>query len=142
MGDKSKQFTFTLTVEGAGANDEYEWSKNGTAQTQALVSGGTFTLCHGESVTITLPTGVSISLNESNENYTTTFKLGDEDAEEGSSYEFELADDAELNVTNTLNGVVPTGIRIGETITIALLSGLAASWLMLCFIRRRKQEQH
>lgn len=142
LGDKSKQFTFTLTVEGAGANDEYEWSKNGTAQTQALVSGGTFTLCHGESVTITLPTGVSITLNESNENYTTTFKLGDEDAKEGSSYEFELADDAELNVTNTLNGVVPTGIRIGETITIALLSGLAASWFMLCFIRRRKQEQH
>ena len=32
LGDRTKEFTFTLTVEGAGENDEYTWTKNGVAQ--------------------------------------------------------------------------------------------------------------
>ncbi len=142
LGDRSKQFTFTLTVEGADESDKFEWSKNGTAQTTALVSGGEFTLSHGESVTITLPAGADITLTESNENYTTSFKLDDEDAVETDSYEFELEGDSVLSVTNSLNGIVPTGISVSDTVSIALISVLLGTWFMLRFLRNKKQEQN
>ncbi|MBQ5440599.1 MAG: ATP-binding protein, partial [Clostridia bacterium] len=55
FGNRAKPFTFTLTVDGAAPADEYQWTLNGTTQSTALHSGGTFTLAHNDTVTIMLP---------------------------------------------------------------------------------------
>ena len=42
FGDKNREFTFTLDVDGATDGESYAWSKNGEAQSNRLHSGGSF----------------------------------------------------------------------------------------------------
>ena len=42
FGDKNREFTFTLDVDGAADGESYAWSKNGEAQSNRLHSGGSF----------------------------------------------------------------------------------------------------
>lgn len=90
FGDKTKEFTFTLSVENAEPSDEYAWSKNGVPQAEPLRGNLTFTLRHGESVKITLPIFRRITITESNENYSTSFKLNDTAASVGNTKTFTL----------------------------------------------------
>ena len=69
FGDKTKEFVFTLTVEGAEDTDEYPWSKNGIPQAEPLRSNAVFTLRHGDSVKIQLPIHKTITIHENNQDY-------------------------------------------------------------------------
>lgn len=109
FGNKVKDFTFTLTVNGAGAEDTYAWRKNGEEQTP-LQSGGTFTMRHNDTVVISLPKDTEIMLSEDNEGCRTTFRFGDAEAEECASSQFILTEPTDLTVTNTCAGIIPTGI--------------------------------
>lgn len=121
LGNKVKDFTFTITVEYATSSDEYEWSKNGISQTDNLQSGGTFTMKDGDEVIITLPINSSVTITENNEGYETTFKLGNADSEDTKTKTFSFIEDTLLEVTNTQQEILPTGIKSNLTLAIILL---------------------
>jgi hypothetical protein len=138
FGDKTEDFTFTLTVDGAGADDTYAWRKNGEEQT-ALQSGGTFTMRHNDTVVISLPKDTDITLAEDNEGYRTTFRFGDAEAEECASKLFVLTEATDLTVTNTCSGIIPTGIA-GSAVPAVLLVILPLfplGCILYCKKRRR-----
>ena len=136
FGNKAKDFDFTITVTGAG--EELTWTKNGKVQTAMPSSGGSFTMRHDDVIIFLIPVGAEVTVTEDNEEYKTTFKLGEADAEELNSKEFTVSEDVTLLVTNTLDGVVPTGVWLSGGslfgIGIVLLFGIA-----FLFRMRRKR---
>ncbi len=139
FGNRVKPFTFTLTVDGANPSDEYQWTKNGATQTNALHSGGTFTLAHNDTVTIMLPKGTDITVTEANEGYNTTFTLGEEQAENVSTKTFRLSGDTALDIINRLDTPIPTGVFDGSiSIAPALLALLSLAAFVLIIIRKRR----
>lgn len=108
VGDQ--EFEFTLNMEGSEPTNTYEWYKNGVAQSEGIHPGDKFYLKHNETVEIAVPQNVSVTVSERTGNYTTSFKLDDGTPEQTSSMTFTVADDTALEVTNTLESIVPTGI--------------------------------
>lgn len=136
FGDKTKEFTFTLSVEDAETTDEYPWSKNGIPQTGPLSNNATFTLKHGDSVKITLPIDKNITIRENNQNYSTSFKLNDTAATVGNTKTIHLSEDSTLAVHNHLDAVIPTGVFFTE-IGIAVMLMAAFCLLVIPVILRR-----
>ena len=137
IGNKDKEFTFTIKAEGADSPEQYEWTKNGVSQTAALHSNGTFTMKHGDTVVITLPKRVSITITEDNEDYTTSFKLNQEDPEYVNSKTFVLQDNATIAVVNTRNALLPTGVRLSATWCVVIMLTALAGVVFLVMWRRR-----
>lgn len=133
MGNKSKDFTFTFTTH-SGDSTAYKWEKSGDEQSTKLMTGGTFTLSHGEEVVIYVPGNTMVTISEDAENYTSSFKLDNEDEEQVASKTFTLKNDRSLAITNTLGAEVPTGIWLPIGI---LLVGAAAIGLAIFSSRRR-----
>lgn len=140
FGNLNKQFTFTLTVAGASAEDEFSWTKNGTPQTEPLHSGGTFTLKHNDTVTIELPKYVDITVSENNENYDASFRLGDAAAEDVNTKTFVLTDDVTLAVTNVLDGVIITGVDAGRVLPVLLITLSMLTCVAVLYVQRRRRE--
>ena len=99
-----------MTVEGAGENDEYTWTKNGVAQGTPLHNNSTFTLKHGDVVKIMLPRNRDITIQENDSDYSVSMKLDDAPATEGNTKTFPISKNATLAVTNDRDAVVPTGV--------------------------------
>lgn len=136
FGDKTKEFTFTLSVENAETTDEYMWSKNGIPQTESLHNNATFTLKHGDSVKIMLPVNANITVTENNQDYSTSFKLNDTAATAGNTKTFRLVDESVLQVTNRLDTVIPTGrFQTGVGIEILIMAGFCL-FMFLAILRR------
>ena len=124
----------------------FAWKKNGEDQTTPLKSNGTFTLGHQDSVAITVPAGKKITISEDNGDYTTTFKLDDEVAVKRSSYEFELNNNKTLSVTNTKDGVIPTGVESNISMLITLFGVFLSlviifMWRLNCRRKRRLRDE-
>ena len=104
-------------------------------------TGGTFTLRHGDVVTIMLPVGAEITVAEANEGYTTSFKLNNESPVTAAATTFEFTDDSELLVTNRLDGLITAGVisTVGRAITLIFVPATAIG--VVLYTRRRKEEQ-
>lgn len=120
FGDRVRQFGFTLTV-GDDTETEYAWTLNGVEQ-EKIKSGGTFRLRHGDVATFMLPPG-NVTVTEANLGYDVkidkylTDTPDDTTAQattQNSSYSFALSDNTTLDVTNSLNGAVPTGADLPD----------------------------
>ena len=138
FGNKAKDFTFTLKVEGATELDEYTWSKNGVKQDTKLHTGDTFAMGHNDVVRIAFSVGIKVTITEDKENYISTFKLNDEDAETTNTMEIEMTADATLAVTNTLESIVPTGIRL-DVVSLALMAMLMLCGVVIFYRRSRRR---
>ena len=138
FGNVNKDFTFTLTVEGASVDDEYEWSKNGTVQTSYLHSGETFTLKHNDTCTIVLPEGKNVTISENSENYISSFQLGSAPPEKTNNKTFTLNSNITLAVTNTLDGVLPTGIKLNMPVFLLITVGSLAAALFILHLKKLK----
>ncbi|MBO4878385.1 MAG: hypothetical protein J5501_10295 [Ruminococcus sp.] len=137
LGNKKKEFNFNLTVSGAASSDRYSWKKNGVVQNTKLRSGGTFTLKDGESVVIELPIGQNITISEVNVGYDTTFKLNSGAAENVSTKTFRLTGPSQLDVVNTLNSIIPTGVGSGLP---GALTALALGYGTNFIVRKRRKK--
>lgn len=129
-GDYSREFTFTLTVDSAEPTDGFEWMKNTVTQNTQLHSGDTFTLKHGDEVVIAVPAEVDLTVSEKNQEYTASFKLGNGQSKAVNAMTFSLTDDATLEVTNTLDMVVPTGVMnyiIIPTLSLIIIFSITAA---------------
>ena len=142
LGDRTKEFTFTLTVEGAKVTDEYAWSKNGVAQDTLLHNNSTFTLKHGDVVKIMLPRNKDITIQENDSDYSVSMKLDDADATEvNTKTTFQISEDATLAVTNNRDGVVQTGVfRLINASACVILSAVCLIvFLSILLLRTRKK---
>ena len=141
MGDKTKEFVFTLTVEGANVTDEYAWTKNCVQQNKPLHNNSTFTLRNGDVVKITLPVNKDITITENNLNYSTSMKLDDTDATAGNTKTFRLSDDATLAVTNDLDTIVPTGVfHVTDVMTVVMIAVFCLLIFLFILLRRKYYE--
>ena len=141
FGDKTKDFTFILSVEDAEPADEYFWSKNDIPQDEPLHNNAAFTLKHGDSVKIMLPVNADITVREYNEDYTTSFRLNDTPSTAGNIKTFLLSEDSTLTVTNHLRAVIPTGVfhtAAGTSIFIMAAFFLVVFIVILIRIHHRK----
>ncbi len=140
FGDKTKDFTFTLTVDGTDENAEYEWLKNDDPQSIPLRSGDTFTMKNNDVVLIVLPPEADITVSEDNEGYKTTFALGKNSPEAVNEKTFRLTESEILVVTNDLSGTIPTGIpdSLKLAIMLTLLPAFPAGYIL--YRKKRRTE--
>ena len=136
LGDKTKEFVFTLTVEGAKVTDEYAWSKNGVAQDTLLHNQSTFTLKHGDVVKIMLPRNKDITIKENNLDYSVSMKLDDTAATAGNTKTFRISEDMTLAVTNDRNAIVPTGVFHSINIVAYVIMAICLLIMMAILILR------
>lgn len=135
FGNKEKEFNFTITI--ANADDKsFIWAKNGE-ELSPMPKTSTFTMKHADRIEIVLPIDAEITLTEENQEYTTAFQLNDSPAQEGNTITFQFTESSKLLVTNTLDGVIATGISTGfqkAWILILLPAGLIS---ILIYSRRK-----
>ena len=136
LGDRTKEFTFTLTVEGARVNDEYTWTKNSVAQDTPLHNHSTFTLKHGDVVKIMLPRNRDITIQENDSDYSVSMKLDDAAATEGNTKTFRISENATLAVTNDRDAVVPTGVFYSMNIAAYVIMAICLLIMMSILILR------
>ena len=147
MGNKAKDFTFTFNVTaltgsiGITGATEYTWMKNGITQTTKLKTGDTFKLAHGDVVNIVLPDKADVTITEATEGYTSVFRLdGEQDGTKASTRTITVDADKTLYVTNTLEGIIPTGVSI--PIGMLVLAGLIAiGGIVGSVLRQRKMNE-
>ena len=80
-----------------------------------------------------------ITITENNEDYKTQFKYNNADAEITNTKTFQLTDNAVLDVINTKNSILPTGIDLGTVKVLFVLAVLAV--LNIIFVIRKKYVQ-
>ncbi|SCX22829.1 hypothetical protein SAMN02910436_01724 [Ruminococcaceae bacterium P7] len=141
MGDKTKEFMFTLTVEGANPTDKYAWTKNGVQQNTPLHNNSTFTLRNDDVVKIMLPVNKDITITENNLNYSTSMKLDDTDATAGNTKTFPIYKDSTLDVTNDLDTIVPTGVfHVTDVMTVVMIAVFCLLIFLFILLRRKYYE--
>lgn len=149
MGDKTKEFTFTLNLsvpEGSADTaltvpTSVNYTKGGESGTMEVTNGKvTFTLAHGESITFKgLPAGLAYNIEEVgtvpmlkiNDGYDVTIP----DTASGT-----LQGDVTAAFINTRNGTVPTGLvmTVFPFALIALLGGTGLIWYA---VRKKRRGQ-
>lgn len=136
QGNKKEKFTFFFVVEEDADPAGYDWIKNGVEMTTSLKSGQSFTIGHDDVVIIKLPPGKLVTITEEETHYTTTMKLDNgmtQTEETRTGKTFTVDEDTTLTVTNTRQGVIPTGIEtcVFELIGLSILFIL----MIILFIR-------
>lgn len=145
MGDKNKEFEFTLML--TKNNDAYtanlSYSKNnGTTETlSANNSAYTFSMKHGDSVTIRIPAGYTYTVTEDRGEYTAKYKVDNGENQNGNSATGTLTEDTTIAFTNTKNVEVPNGLNHNITPYIIMVV-LAAGGGVYFVVRRRPRGRH
>ncbi|MBQ6382563.1 MAG: hypothetical protein IJJ42_03045 [Clostridia bacterium] len=160
MGDTTKDFTFTLA--GMDEDTQISWTKqekaaeNGAYADLAAGASGTetadgngrisFTLKHWQKIKLTVPAGIELTLTEEHGNYTQTISgleaaTTTDVADVTDGKKFTLAGDDEVNFTNELAAVSPTGVTFRFA---PYLMMLLAGCLLLAILRyfRYKREEY
>ena len=144
LGDKTKEFVFTLTVEDAEASDEFSWTVNRVEQALPLHNLSTFTLKHGDVVKIMLPMNRDITITENNLDYSVSMKLNDDAATAGNTKIFQIYEDSTLAVTNDRNTVVLTGVfnlmNVIPCVIVMVICLLVFMAILLLRTRKRRSE--
>jgi hypothetical protein len=163
MGDRTKNFNFQLSIEDTEADEKFDWVKRDKDNAEIdsgselkhnqITNGDTFTLKHGESMEILIPTNRKITVTETNSMfYIMTasgidglVKLNDSDEDDAdrvqvkdTSVSFTIAEDADaanVSIINNRETVVPTGTTFWMAPYLAILVGGVA--LLLLKKRRR-----
>ena len=86
---------------------------------------------------IELPIGQNITISEVNVGYDTTFKLNSGAAENVSTKTFRLTGPSQLDVVNTLNSIIPTGVGSGLP---GALTALALGYGTNFIVRKRRKK--
>ena len=138
LGNRAEQFEFRLEeVEGEEPGTAYRWKKDGEGTEGVMTTEegeGIFTLRDGEKITLFVPRGKRIKISEKPAGYTTTWELNGQAPSGGREKTVIVERDSVLLVTNTRNGLIPSGIFTARTVFPILAAVLAASYII---IRRR-----
>lgn len=145
LGDRSREWTFTLTLKNADGSPVTDLKQPAGAQNwndSDKTSGNyTFTLRHGESLTIPSLAGkTKYQLTEANpDGYRQSYTLnGGVSQKSGSTGQRSLTESAAVAYTNNLDTPIPTGVSdsVAPAIVLIALSALLLPALLLG--RRRR----
>lgn len=145
QGDKNKQFTFTLGITNA-IPGTYPIEIDGASSTITVGINGTysgeFELTDGSTVTVKeLNAGAICTVSEDAENYTATHSIDSGSSVSGdNSGAITINTDRSVAFTNTLTGVLPTGVLL--TIAPFAIGLLLFGALALFLISRRRRENY
>lgn len=150
LGDKAKEFSFTLTVKDSNGNEitgEMK-AKKGNGEEFTIKSGNTFTLKDGESITITnIPTGVTVTVTEDNyttkpdgtKDYTTSYVIDNGSSAQGREATLDSIDSNNHTIafTNSKDVIPDTGITLHSMPYLLVLAGVLVGGM--AWMRRRKR---
>lgn len=138
MGNRNEDFTFEFEVTGGDPNAKYAWTKNNQIQTEQLQSGGTFTMKHGDTIVITVSSGLNVKIKEQLPvGYESTFNYNNTGAEKVSEKTCEITGDSTLDIVNSRTASIPTGVWL----PIAILLEIAAILVLaiIIFMKRARR---
>lgn len=146
MGDKSKDFTFTITVTSAGGAKNYTVEASDGTEYPAIAAGtpATVYLSDGESVTIKgLSEGDTYKISEEEVSgyttkYTTTGEVSEEATTGNETTDLTTATSTSVIFYNISEASTPTGI-VMDIAPYALLVVIAAAGCFV-FLRKRRED--
>ena len=113
FGDRT--FPFSFKISCLTASRQYRMILLGETVTRTASADGeiSFNLKHDEEMSIALPKGTKVTVSETPvDSYTTTFEVGEDEAETVYQKEITIAeDDVKVTVNNDRPAVAPTGVR-------------------------------
>ncbi len=137
LGDRAKQFTFTLDV--TAANGETVSFPESAEYTYDRETGKvTFTLANGESLTLPgIPYGADFSVSENADGYIAKVAEGSAAQTESESFaKSGMTEDVTVNYTNSLDGAPDTGVFL-DSLPYILLLAIAGAGAAVIVMRRR-----
>lgn len=137
FGDKTEQFTFTLGITNA-ADEYFMWTLNDITQ-ESIRSGDTFTLSHGDTAVFILPLECDVTVTETDAGYSTSMKLDSTEPENTNSISFMFTGASDLLVTNTRDGILPTGVSDTPSKAILLFVMPMMPAALILYSKRRKK---
>ena len=148
MGDKSQEFGFTLKTNGdAGDLTDAVTTDGNITVTKNEDGTYSFSLTHGQAVTVSLPYGTTYTVTENNPNksgdslnYTTTYKVGDQTGT-GTTYTATsgLTSDTTVAFTNDKTMSSPdVGVNIGSSLPYAVGLGSVTAGAAFLLAKRRR----
>ena len=142
MGDTKKPFEFKIVAQNG---QELKLTLTDiTSQTGDVTfddQNNTFTLTHGSSITLNLPVGSYVIEETAVDNYTTTYKIGDNKAEDGIRAEVTLGDtDQTVAFTNHCDLEPDLGVLLDTLPYIVILAVVAGGGVLLMLRKRRKED--
>lgn len=147
LGDREKQFSFTLSFDQTVDLTKITWKKSN--DTEGTLTDRTFTLSHGQSIVFSgIPAGVTATVTEADyENYTTKYKIHNTDAifDWSSATESNAASvpiDATAKTIQFLNhnNAEPDMGVLLDTLPYILILVVVAGGGVLLFLRKRKND--
>ncbi len=147
LGDKGKEFNFTLTVKdstGSAITSDMK-AKKGTDAETTINSGYTFTLKDGENIVFTnVPTYATVAVTENdytgtNGGYTTSYVVDNGQSTGGLEAKLEniSAGDHTIAFTNSKDVIPDTGITLNSMPYLLVLAGVLVGGM--AWMRRRKR---
>lgn len=148
LGDKAKEFSFTLTVKDDSNGNEITGemkAQKGSAEEFTIKSGNTFTLKDGESIVFTnVPTGATVAVTENdytgaNGGYSTSYVAGDGQKMQGREARLTniSAGNHTIAFTNSKDVSPDTGITLHSMPYLLVLAGVLVGGI--AWMRRRKR---
>lgn len=148
LGDKAKEFSFTLTVKDDSNGNEITGemkAKKGNAEEFTIKSGNTFTLKNGENIVFTnVPTGATVTVTEkdytgTNGGYSTSYVAGDGQKMQGREARLTniSAGNHTIAFTNSKDVIPDTGITLHSMPYLLVLAGVLVGGM--AWMRRRKR---
>lgn len=148
LGDKAKEFSFTLTVKDDSNGNEITGemkAQKGSAEEFTIKSGNTFTLKDGENIVFTnVPTGATVTVTENdctgtNGGYTTSYVADDGRKMQGREARLTniSAGNHTIAFTNSKDGTPDTGITLHSMPYLLVLAGVLVGGM--AWMRRRKR---
>lgn len=140
MGDKSKEFPFTVTATINGQNVVFTTDDAYTLSANNTVCG--FELNHNASVTVSgIPYGAQVSVNETNtDGYTAMCGIGAASAEGTEVVINSMTEDNTAAYLNTLDGLPPTGVELDSLPYVLMIVFALAGAAVMAVNRRRQRE--
>ena len=148
LGDKAKEFSFTLTVKDDSNGNEITGemkAQKGSAEEFTIKSGNTFTLKDGESIVFTnVPTGATVRVTEkdytgANGGYSTSYVVDNGQSTGGLEAKLEniSAGNHTIAFTNSKDVTPDTGITLHSMPYLLVLAGVLVGGM--AWMRRRKR---
>ena len=131
MGDKTKEFAFTLALTGTDLPATLTYTKNAIDDTATLTNNQYgFTLGHNDQIVFNIPANLNYAVTEVNDGYAVTM----------SNNTGIMVEDKDASFTNTLNKTIETGVEDNHTAAILILL-LSMSAILITIENRKKRQR-
>lgn len=142
LGDTNKAFTFTIkSADGKALTITDADIVENSADVTFNTTNNTFTLTHGDHITLSLPVGSYVVEETAVDNYTAKYKIGSDAEIEGRSATVTLSDTNQtLAFTNHCTLFPDTGVLLDTLPYIVILAVVAGGVALLMLRKRRKED--